>query len=79
MSLIINTSGTKDSSFPQAIRREPRGYVSVIVAGPLRCSGARATGFLDHYGLLRTIEQSGRLPLLEQSGSAAPVTVIWRP
>jgi acid phosphatase len=55
------------------------GHIPVIVAGPLVRRRARATGFLDHYGLLRTIEQSWRLPLLGQSGSAAPVTGIWRP
>jgi hypothetical protein len=54
------------------------GHIPVIVAGPLVRPGARATGFLDHYGLLRTIEQSWRLPLLGQSRSAAPITGIWR-
>ena len=55
------------------------GHVPVIVAGSLVRHGARATGFLDHYGLLRTIEQSWRLRLLGKSRSAPPVTGIWRP
>lgn len=54
------------------------GHIPVIVAGPLVRRGARANEFLDHYGLLRTIEQSWRLPLLGQSRSAAPITGIWR-
>jgi phosphatidylinositol-3-phosphatase len=54
------------------------GHVPVIVAGPLVRRGVRATGILDHYGLLRTIEQSWRLPLLGKSRSAAPITGIWR-
>ena len=54
------------------------GHIPVVVAGPLVRAGARATELLDHYGLLRTIEQSWGLTQLGQSGSAAPITGIWR-
>ena len=54
------------------------GHIPVIVAGPLVRPGARATRYLDHYGLLRTIEQSWQLSLLGKSNSAAPITGIWR-
>jgi hypothetical protein len=54
------------------------GHVPVIVAGPLVRPGVLATGFFDHYGLLRTIERAWQLPLIGQSGLAAPITGIWR-
>ena len=54
------------------------GRVAAIVAGPLvrRDSGSAIP--LNHYSLLRTIEQAWRLPLLGRSASAQPITGIWR-
>lgn len=54
------------------------GRVPLIVAGPLVRRGTQASGFVNHYGLLRTIEQSWQLPLLGKSHSAAPIKGIWR-
>jgi hypothetical protein len=40
------------------------GHIATIVAGPLVRRGARAAGPLDHYGVLRTVEDSLGLPPL---------------
>jgi phosphatidylinositol-3-phosphatase len=40
------------------------GHIATIVAGPLVRRGARAAGPLDHYGVLRTVEDSLGLPRL---------------
>jgi acid phosphatase len=54
------------------------GHVPALVLGPLVRPGSRSTATLDHYDLLRTIEQSWRLPLLGESATARPITGIWR-
>ena len=54
------------------------GRVPALVVGPLVRPGARARGPLDHYSLLRTIEDAWRLPRLARSAAARPITGIWR-
>jgi phosphatidylinositol-3-phosphatase len=54
------------------------GHVPALVLGPLVRPGTRSGATLDHYDLLRTIEQSWRLPLLGKSAPARPITGIWR-
>ena len=53
------------------------GRVPALVVGPLVRPGARARGPLDHYSLLRTIEDAWRLPRLARSAAARPITGIW--
>ena len=55
------------------------GIVPAFVAGPLVGKGARSAAVLDHYGLLRTIEDAWGLPLLGRSAGARPITGIWLP
>ena len=54
------------------------GWVPALVVGPLVRPGARARSPLDHYSLLRTIEDGWHLPRLARSGTAPPITGIWR-
>jgi hypothetical protein len=54
------------------------GRVAAIVAGPLVRPHSVSTEPLDHYSLLRTLEDAGGLPALGRSASARPVTGIWR-
>jgi hypothetical protein len=54
------------------------GRVPALVVGPLVRRGARARGPLDHYSLLRTIEDAWQLPRLARSAAARPITGIWR-
>ena len=54
------------------------GRVPALVVGPLVRPGGRARGPLDHYSLLRTIEDAWRLPRLARSAAARPITGIWR-
>jgi len=54
------------------------GRVPALVLGPLVRPGARARIPLDHYSPLRTVEHAWRLPRLGRSGTARPITGIWR-
>ncbi len=54
------------------------GSVPALVLGPLVRPGARARAPLDHYSLLRTVEDAWRLPRLGHSRTARPITGIWR-
>jgi phospholipase C len=55
------------------------GRVAALVLGPLVRPGASSPQPLDHYSLLRTIEQSWGLPLLGDSATTAPISGIWAP
>jgi phospholipase C len=54
------------------------GRVPAIVVGRHVRRHARINAAINHYGLLRTIEQGLGLPLLGRSAGARPVTGIWR-
>jgi phosphatidylinositol-3-phosphatase len=54
------------------------GLVPAFVAGPVVRPGARSVVVLDHYSLLRTIEDGWGLPYLGRSARARPITGIWR-
>jgi phosphatidylinositol-3-phosphatase len=54
------------------------GRVPALVLGPLVRPGARAGMPLDHYSLLRTVEDGWHLPRLGRSRTAPPITGIWR-
>ncbi len=47
------------------------GHIATIVAGPNVRAGARSGAFVNHYGVLGTIERSLRLPLLGGARSSA--------
>lgn len=54
------------------------GVVPAFVAGPRVRAGARSAVVLDHYSLLRTIEDGWGLPYLGRSARARPITGIWK-
>lgn len=54
------------------------GHVAALVLGPLVRFGARDSQLLDHYSLLRTIEQSWNLPRLGGSAAMEPISGIWQ-
>src|SRR5207249_4752441 len=56
----------------------PGGRVPALAVGPTVRPGARTRARLDHYNLLRTIEDAFRLPRLGRSAGAKPITGIWR-
>jgi acid phosphatase len=56
----------------------PGGRIPALAVGPTVRPGSRTSGTLDHYALLRTIEDAFRLPRLGRSASARPITGIWR-
>jgi phospholipase C len=52
--------------------------VPALALGPLIRPGSSSSASLSHYSLLRTIEDSWRLPRLGKSRAARPITGIWR-
>jgi phospholipase C len=54
------------------------GHTAALALGKTVRPGSSFAGVTSHYGILRTIEQAWRLPLLGQSAHAAPITRIWR-
>jgi hypothetical protein len=54
------------------------GHVAALAVGPLVRRHARTDAPINHYGLLRTIEEGLGLPLLGRSARARSITGIWR-
>ena len=54
------------------------GHVPALVLGELVRPGSSSVRRLDHYSVLRTIEDAWHLRLLGQSAYAAPIAGIWR-
>jgi phospholipase C len=54
------------------------GHVPALVLGNVVRAGSRFSAPIDHYGLLRTIEDAWHLPRLGISASATPITGVWR-
>jgi acid phosphatase len=68
-------------TFDEAERPDDRGgggQVPAIVVGPRVRPDTVSTVPLNHYSLLRTIEDAWKLRLLGLSASAQPITGIWR-
>jgi hypothetical protein len=55
------------------------GLVPALVLGAHVRAGADSSKPLDHYSLLRTIEDAWSLPPLGYSAETQPITGIWRP
>jgi hypothetical protein len=67
--------------FDEAARPDDRGgggQVAAVVAGPTVRPDSVSTVPLNHYSLLRTIEDAWKLRPLGLSGTAQPITGIWR-
>ena len=62
--------------FDESDSANPR--VPALALGPLVRPQSRATGPLDHYGLLRTIEDGLGLRFLGKSARTTEITGIWR-
>lgn len=54
------------------------GRVPALVLGPTVRSGSDSSKPVNHYSLLRTIEDAWNLPPLGESAEAQPITGIWR-
>jgi phosphatidylinositol-3-phosphatase len=54
------------------------GHVAALALGPLVRPRSHDAATLDHYSLLRTIEDAWKLPRLGRSAGARPITGIWR-
>jgi hypothetical protein len=54
------------------------GETAALALGPAVRRGATYAPVLNHYGLLRTVEDAWGLRLLGESAGAKPITGIWR-
>ena len=54
------------------------GHVPALVLGPLVRPGAKSAAHVDHYSLLRTVEDGLGLPRLGRSAGAAPIRGVWK-
>jgi hypothetical protein len=54
------------------------GHVPALVIGPLVRPGSVVSTPVDHYSVLRTIEQAWQLPYLGKSRTSVPISGIWR-
>ena len=54
------------------------GHIPALAVGPTVRPGARARASLNHYSLLRTIEDAWGLRKLGSSAGAQPIVGIWR-
>ena len=54
------------------------GHITTLALGTAVRPGSSFGGIVDHYGLLRTVEDAWGLPRLGRSAHAAPITTIWR-
>lgn len=54
------------------------GHVAALAVGPLVRPGSRSPAALNHYSLLRTIDDSWGLTRLGRSRTATPIVGIWR-
>lgn len=68
-------------TFDEAAHGDDRGeggHIPTLAIGPTVRAGARSRRGVNHYGLLRTIEDAWGLPRLGRSATANAVTGIWR-
>lgn len=52
--------------------------IATILVGPMVRAGAKSSQYVDHYGVLRTIESFFGLPCIDKECHAAPITGIWQ-
>lgn len=62
----------------QGDNRGGGGHIATLALGPTVRKGAKSIRGLNHYGLLRTIEDAWGLPHLGRSARANAATGIWR-
>lgn len=52
--------------------------IATILVGPMVRAGSKSGQYVDHYGVLRTIEAFFGLPCIDKECRAAPITGIWQ-
>jgi hypothetical protein len=52
-------------------------HIATFLVGPMVRAGATSDQRIDHYSVLRTLEDMYRLPPLGQAATAAPITGVW--
>lgn len=55
-----------------------KNRIPTILVGPMVRPSAKSEEYVDHYGVLRTIESFFGLPCIESDCKAAPITGIWQ-
>ena len=54
-----------------------KNRIPTILVGPMVKPGAKSRQYVDHYGVLRTIESFFGLPCIDQECRSAPIADIW--
>ncbi len=55
-----------------------KNRIPTILIGPMVRPGAKSERYVDHYGVLRTVESFFGLPCIDKDCAAAAVTGVWR-
>lgn len=55
-----------------------KNRIPTILVGPMVRPGVKSERYVDHYGVLRTIESFFDLPCIDNDCRAAPITGIWQ-
>jgi acid phosphatase len=53
-------------------------HIPTILIGPMVRAGTKSAQYVDHYGVLRTIETFFGLPCIDKDCHAAPIMGIWQ-
>jgi acid phosphatase len=57
---------------------QANGIVTLLV-GPMVRAGATSDQYVDHFGMLRTLEDMFGLPALGKAAGEKPISGIWQP
>jgi hypothetical protein len=52
--------------------------IATVLVGPMVRAGTKSGQYVDHYGVLRTIEEFFGLPWIDKECAAAPISGIWQ-
>jgi len=67
-------------TFDESERKDRQGgggHIATLILGPLARRDAISAAHVNHYSLLRAIEDNLGLPYLGQSATATPITGVW--
>ncbi len=63
-------------TYDESLESDPNNHIATIFVGPM-VKAIHSAQSINHYNVLRTIEDLCGLPYLGNSGGAAPITGVW--
>ncbi|MBC5825827.1 MAG: acid phosphatase, partial [Candidatus Eremiobacteraeota bacterium] len=64
-------------TYDESLDSDPTNHIMTMFVGPM-VKAVRSAQNINHYSVLRTIEQLSGLPLLGKSAGATTITGIWK-